>query len=471
MPQLPKPSLNPGLFSSALCSSLNLEEFLDAFRSLKRLFKKHPKPKGRKRGFYDRLFTPWVTLWAMILQRILADHSLSEAVVHLRDGKADGLAGGKSKPLSQRIISAQTASFSDSRKRLPLSFVQEVFGRFHALLSKSAQGLDWKGWRILLLDGTNLRVRPFGDLSKIFSPHSNKKGKGYWCLLRVVGGFCLRSGLVLASAIGSQSDSEQALASRIILAMRAKTLIVGDRNFGVFRIAQVAREAKAAVLLRLTAARAKNLLGKEPLRPGLDRKVSWKLNRHAQSESGCSTEPVEGRLLVCRVQRNGHRPFDLYLFTNLLDSSVYSVPELVELYGFRWHVELNFRYLKSHMDLNFLNCKSSEMAQKEWYAGLIAYNLIRATMFVAAIKKGLDPLNLSFSGSVSTMRLALLDWAAGRQIDFQKVLDDLAKQRLPKRKKARPNEPRLIRHLGSRFGALKGDRQSARKRWKSNAKS
>lgn len=234
---------------------------------------------------------------------------------------------------------------------------------------------------------------------------------------------------------------------------------------------QVARAAQAAALVRLTAARAKNLLGQGALRPGLDQKVFWKLNRHAQSQSGCSTDPVEGRLIVCRIQRPGYRTFDLYLFTNLLDSSVYSAQELVELYGLRWHVELNFRSLKTQMDLNFLNCKSAAMAQKEWYAGLIAYNLIRSMMFLAAAKKGLDPLNLSFSDSAGTIKLVALGWAEGRRIDFQKALCNIAKHTLPKRKKPRPNEPRLVRYQSRSFGPLKGERNRARQQINNDAKS
>ena len=97
MPQLSKPSQKPDLFASALCSSLDIKEFFAAFCSLKARFKKHPRPRSRKRPYYDRVFNPWITLWAMILQRVLANHSLQETLAHLRDGKADRLSGCKSK--------------------------------------------------------------------------------------------------------------------------------------------------------------------------------------------------------------------------------------------------------------------------------------------------------------------------------------------------------------------------------------
>jgi IS4 transposase len=77
----------------------------------------------------------------------------------------------------------------------------------------------------------------------------------------------------------------------------------------------------------------------------------------------------------------------------------YPVEELVALYGLRWHIELNLRYLKTQMRLVQLECKSADMARREWVAGLLAYNLIRAAMLCAALNAGLTPFQLSFSAA------------------------------------------------------------------------
>ena len=57
---------------------------------------------------------------------------------------------------------------------------------------------------------------------------------------------------------------------------------------------------------------------------------------------------------------------------------------MAQLYGQRWTVELDLRYLKAQMDLGFLESHSAELARKKWWAGLIAYNLIRWTMAAGA---------------------------------------------------------------------------------------
>ena len=207
---------------------------------------------------------------------------------------------------------------------------------------------------------------------------------------------------------------------------------------------------------------AGKVAGKQPLVPGLDLKVRWSPSRHDKLQPGCSTQPVEGRLIVCKVQHPGLRPVILYLFTTLVDEQLYSVEELVKLYGLRWQVELNLRYIKAQMNMAFLNCQSAEMAQKEWYAGLIAYNLIRGTMLLAALKKGSDPLKLSFSSSRRRVVSFLLNWAQTKKVDWEKLLEKVGKCVLPKRKKRRPSEPRLKRHVRETFGPLRGSRDQAR---------
>ena len=458
---LPLPSRHAQLFPSALCANLDLRRLLKLFVKLAAAFGDLAPPAGRKRNYYQRIFCPLVTLWGMVLQRLLKDPTLDNLVTQFSHGKADALRPGKRR-LSKKIKSRQTASFSNARKRLPLELIQKVFTQLPKLLCQKITGRSWKDWHVMLLDGSTVRLPPAGDIPQSFQPHRTQHSC-HWSIMRVVVGFCVRSGLSVGCALGSQTTSEQVLACGLILAAQAKTLILGDRNFGVFRIVQTARAAKAQVLVRLTKVRA-GRLARRPLVAGLDLKVHWKHSRHDQLQPHCCAQPVEGRLIVCTIKRPGCRAFDLYLFTTLVDPELYSVQELVALYGLRWHVELNLRYLKVQMNLGFLNCKSALMVRKEWYAGLIAYNLIRALMLLAASKALLDPLSLSFSSSSREIRETLLQWANGQSLDEQTVLDAIAKCRLPKRKKPRPNEPRLVRHMRECFGPLRGSRDDARKK-------
>ena len=417
--------------------------------------------KGR---FYDRLFTPLVTLWYLIFQRLTPDHTLEKVVADAHAGGADALGPG----LSQKLRSTATVSFSNARQRLPLAFLFESL----ALQARRVLALNphtlWHGLVVCLLDGSTVRLRPYGDMARRFPPNGNQaRSAPYWCLMRVVVGFCARSGAALACARGSFFRSEQLLACRLMLRRAVgPCLYVGDRNFGVFRIVQTARAVGSHVLLRLTDTRARRLLGR-PLRLG-QHPVLWSPTSHDQLQPGCDRHPVAGRLLVVAIRRKGYRSQTLYLFTSLTDPVDHPVSELVDLYGLRWHIELNLRYLKTQMRLVQLECKSAQMAQKEWLAGLMAYNVIRTAMLCAALRRQINPLALSFSLSRRHLEywLALFGSGAATARDWRRLLDLIGQARLPRRRKGRPPEPRAQRHLRQPYPPLFGSRKKARQQLK-----
>jgi hypothetical protein len=455
-PKFPAPAGQPAL------SARQLLEFFLHLLPRRELWK---LPSLKTKRFYERLFTPIVTLWYLIFQRLASDHTLEAVVADAQAGGADSLR----KSLSKKLLSTATVSFSNARQRLPLAFLTEAL----ALQAGKILGLNpkarWRGLLVSLLDGSTVRMRPCGDIPKRFPPHPNQaKIPAYWCLMRVVVCFCVHTGAALNCALGNTSLSEQVLACQIILCRAlSPCLFIGDRNFGVFRIVQAARSAGAQVLLRMTRSRARKLLGRSLCLGQYP--VGWSPTRHDQLQPGCSKDPVHGQLLVVRIKRKGFRTQTLYLFTTLPKSAHYPVEELVHLYGLRWHIELNLRYLKAQMRLVQLECKSADMAQKEWLAGLMAYNLIRAAMLCAAVQGGICALALSFSSS----RRHLIHWLTqfGRsrrncEQRWEKMLRLLSRARLPQRRKCRPAEPRAQRHIRQPYPPLVGSRREARQQLK-----
>lgn len=419
-------------------------------------------PALKNCSFYDRLFSPLVTLWLLLFQRLHHDHTLEAALTHARAGGADTL-----KPkLSARLRSASTASYSDARQRLPWEFLAQALQWMGFKISGLKLSARWKGWQLALLDGSTARLRPYGDISKQFPAHCNQHlAASYWCLMRVVVCFCGFSGAALDCALGSTHLSEQALGCQIILRTLVKCLFIGDRNFGIFLIAQAAGAKGHQVLLRLTQARAVKLLG-QPLRLG-DHVLSWKPTRHTQRQPGLSTEPIPGRLLVVRLRRPGFRSQQLCLFTTLLDQQLYPLEELVRLYGLRWQVELNLRHVKAQMQTAQLETHSADMARKEWLASLLAYNLIRAAMLCCALYNHIQPLSLSFSACRRRLEYWLQDFGSTYQrasATWKQTLAQMSQCLLPRRRKARPNEPRAQRHLRQSFPPLRGSRASARRK-------
>jgi hypothetical protein len=194
---------------------------------------------------------------------------------------------------------------------------------------------------------------------------------------------------------GSGAVSEQGLLEKLIERLPSAAILAGDANFGVFSVAYAADRRGHPVVLRLTAARAKSLAGGS-LQDGTDRRIQWRPTRddrtsHPQlPRDAC----VSGRLIVRRVQpSNGAEAFLLALFTTLEDSP----EQVIELYGKRWNIELDLRQLKGTLRLEELTCTSVEMVAKEIDVAMLAYNLVRAVMYLTAQKAGLEPRAISFT--------------------------------------------------------------------------
>ena len=88
----------------------------------------------------------------------------------------------------------------------------------------------------------------------------------------------------------------------------------------------------------------------------------------------------------------------------LVDETRFTRAEISTLYRKRWHVELDFRSIKTRMKMEVLRCKSPDRVRKEISVHLLAYNLLRALMARTAQMTGQTPRELSFRAAQQTLR-------------------------------------------------------------------
>jgi hypothetical protein len=418
-------------------------------------------------GHYERLWTPLITLWYFIWQRLQPQHTLEAVVTDARRGGADRLAP-RPKRLSQRIKSRATTSYCQARQRLPLAWVRDCFLKLGQQL-RGLAGRPDPAWPVELLDGSTQRLRPHGDIAQAFPPHRTTRRQNYWCVARVLVSFCATTGLALGALIASQHVSEQALAVQLMLERAKPVLYVGDRNFGVWRVVCAARQSGSHILVRLTQVRARRLLGKKRRPHFLDLPRQWFPSAHDQVDPGLHKEPVEGRLIIVRTSRPGWRTQTLYLFTTLTDLQAYPPGRLLEIYGWRWQAELNFRTLKDTLEMDQSQAKSADIVRKEFYAGLMAYNLVRGLMTATAEQTGGSPSQLSFAKVRLLLAAVIVELGMGSRsraaVDQRLLwlLTEAAAARLPRRAKLRQNEPRAQYYEPQVFPKIHGSRAEARR--------
>ena len=140
---------------------------------------------------------------------------------------------------------------------------------------------------------------------------------------------------------------------------------------------------------------------------------------------------------------------------------------LKALYRQRWHVELDLRNIKTTLRMEHLRCKTPEMARKELWVYLLAYNLIRLLMAQAALLADQIPRQLSFKHTVQI-------WMAWQQrggathdaVSVNALLVLIAEPRVG----LRPGrvEPRALKRRAKTFPLLTKPRPVAREEIRKN---
>lgn len=418
----------------------------------------------------NRVYTPLVVMWLLVVQRLQGGAPLEAAVLELLRGLPESFWPRPCKRIRDwreqgKPLSSHVGAYQQARQQLPLSMVEASCDRiFQELLTRLAPRASAGAGGAFLLDGSSMRFAHSPALTERFPLHANQNGESHWPVVRVLVAHDLHSGLALrpewGPMDGPEAVSEQELLERALHRLPDGATVLADANFGVFSVAHAAAQANHPMLLRLTPARAQRLAGKALTQDiDIDGQLVWKPSRddrrsHPQLPADAS---VSGRFIVCRVQpSNGAKPFLLSLFTTLPGT----VAEILNLYGQRWTIETDVRTLKSDLALHQLTCATPEMAAKEIAMSIATYNLVRAMLCLAAQQAGNSPRDYGFTKARRIVQIFAPQIAAAsdrQQADrlLQQMMHYLQQAKLPKRRRKRPAYPRSVWSRGERFSARK----------------
>ncbi len=111
------------------------------------------------------------------------------------------------------------------------------------------------------------------------------------------------------------------------------------------------------------------------------------------------------------------------------------------------------------MQMDVLRCKTPEMVHKEIWAHLLAYNMLRTVMAVAAAESGIEPRQVSFKGAKQAVTAFAPKIEAARPKDRPGLIDDLLAVVAYRRVGDRPGrwEPRALKRRPKpvkRWGSL-----------------
>ena len=112
--------------------------------------------------------------------------------------------------------------------------------------------------------------------------------------------------------------------------------------------------------------------------------------------------------------------------TTLLTLSI-NGEQIGNLFKQRWNVEVDIRTIKSTMQMDILRCKTPDMVHKEIWTHLLAYNLLRTVMAVAADENNIEPRKVSFKGAKQALTAFAPKIEAAKPDDRAPLIDAMLK--------------------------------------------
>jgi len=426
--------------------------------------------RDSREGWYEPasrggIFGEALTIWMWMLQTMNGS-SMSAAIANLHEGAGDLVMSHN--PQIQRIqtkgISASTGGYARARQRIPQVDIEDITRSINNAVHKSI--VTDEGQRKYFLDGTLVTLARTPELDSEYGRPTSKYGKRNHPLMRVVFATDVKSAVSIEPSFGGYRDSEQKLCVSVIDALEDGSLIIADRNFGVFSVISHATTKHKEVLVRLSSQKAHKFLKGERKSGFIDKPVVWDKSYRDNLLDERDQTSLTGRFIRAEIKRPGFKTITLYLFT----TSTLSAKELIDLYGRRVDIETDIRQLKALFAMEHLLVKSPEMARKHLFVLFAAHNLLRAVIANACAALNLQPRQISFKNAVTYVciyadKMNRTTNRSEQERLYSQLLVTLKQSKLPVRKKPR-TEPRMLTRRRSHYPLIRGSRADVKKRLK-----
>ena len=394
--------------------------------------------------YRERLYTPTDTLSMFLSQALNSDRSCQHAVDEwFMSRQAAGLSA----------VSTNTGAYCRARQRLPTQMVRQLVRHSgDELCQRLPEKWKWKGREVKMVDGTTLTMPDTPENQVVYpQPKTQQPGVGF-PLCRLVGVLDLSSGGVIDVAFGpceGKGSGEQGLLRTLLHNFNEGDVLLGDAFFPSYFLLWALQMLGVDCLCEQMGGRGRSTDFRKGESLGTrDHLIVYSKPRVKPdwlSQSDYDTAPATLQVRELRLSpRQGVKRKTLV--TTLCCPKQYKKADLKVLYKDRWHVELNFRHIKTTLGMDVLSCRTPDMIEKEIWVYLLAYNLIRILMAQAALQAGCIPNQLSFKHSIQLWlawgRRARVesydDWIALMIGIGQKRVGDRPGRIEPRQKKRRP---------------------------------
>lgn len=255
----------------------------------------------------------------------------------------------------------------------------------------------WNGLEVFSVDGSSVKLMD--------TEANQKKYPQSQCQKKACGFPTMKFLAVLNQANGAwekhvtahPDEHDAKTMQKVIDWFKSGSLLLADRAFCSYKIIHRLKSKGGDCVMCLRSMRAKDFNFKKAKRIGPNEYlVTWNKPRKpkasdlAQEEWKNLDNEITLRVITCCVKGRNGAIKKMCIVTTLLDQKKYDWVDLVNLCETRWDIELRLRDVKTTMQMEKLNIKSPELAEKALAMALLGYNLVKALSQEAANSEEVD---------------------------------------------------------------------------------
>ena len=218
-------------------------------------------------AYRNSVYSPVVTLWAMISQALDADKSLSNVVKRVITWLS---AAGETCP------SSDTGAYSKARKRLPEALLRQLVPEMgEALEQQVPLDQQWCGRRVRVCDGTTVLMSDTPANQATYPQSKTQRAGCGFPIANVVVVFSLLTGAVVAGCIAAHTCSEIVMSRLLYKSLDPEDVILADRAYGNYVDLALVQQQGADGVFRKHHARTSDFRRGKRLGVG-DHRVVWR---------------------------------------------------------------------------------------------------------------------------------------------------------------------------------------------------
>lgn len=272
--------------------------------------------------------------------------------------------------VANRVVSK--AALTKARMKLKYQAFIELNHHLNAFFEKNFNPKTWFGFRLLIIDGSMIRLPRCEDIAKHFGVWKVRQGQPS-PMARISQLYDTLNKITVDALISPKHIGERELAAQHLLNIMPTDLVLLDRGYPAWWLFALITSLEANFCARISCTKWKIVRSffqsnaKESIILLPPPTTSIKTAR----QMGLDLRPLKMRLI--RIENAGKTQM---LITSLTDTKLYPYEVFAELYHKRWPVEEDYKIIKCRIEMENFSGQSALSVYQDFHAKVLLKNMV-----------------------------------------------------------------------------------------------